>query len=233
MAQIYWPFDPKLVIEWPGKSSLAIRPNHFGTDIGVPHGTPLRATTSGTIDIHWDDGLGTWVIDIIAPDGTVVRNGHMSYMAVADDEWADAGDYIGNTGGNPGTPGAGLSTGGHLHWEIRNNREWGDSGWYDPRDLVIHSFAELDGGSAFAKPTIHGMGSEMIVFYAHALGKGKPGWLVLGFTPNALIVSTQTAANAWSAHIGKPTIKTEYTGFRTYLRAAGGTVAQLARVSKG
>lgn len=139
MAEIFWPFDTKYVSEWPGARGVGWA-DHVGTDFAMPQGTPLRATMSGTIDIHWTDGLGAWVIDIIAPDGTVVRNGHLSYMAVADGEWVNAGDYIGNTGGALGTVGAGLSTGSHLHWELRNNRDWGAWGWYDPRYLDIKSF---------------------------------------------------------------------------------------------
>ena len=77
------------------------------------------------------------------------------------------------------------------------------------------------------------MENDMLVFYAHALGKGKPGWLVLGYTPKALILSTQASANAWAERIGKKTISTNYGGFRSYLRAAGGTAAQLNRVAQG
>ena len=139
MADIFWPFDPALVSEWPGTRPQGWA-DHVGTDFAVAQGTPLRATVSGTVDIHWSDGLGAWVIDIIAPDGTVVRHGHLSRMDVNDGQWVNAGDGIGLTGGMPGTPGAGLSTGSHLHWEIRNNRGWGPEGWYDPRNLIIKSF---------------------------------------------------------------------------------------------
>lgn len=139
MADIYWPFSTDLVSEWPGERGPGWG-YHVGTDFKVPQGTPLLATMSGTVDIHWDDGLGAWVIDIISPDGTVVRNGHMSHMEPRDGDWVNAGDYIGNTGGGANTPGAGLSTGPHLHWEIRSNRNWTGPGWYDPRDLTILTF---------------------------------------------------------------------------------------------
>lgn len=82
-------------------------------------------------------------------------------------------------------------------------------------------------------PPIHGMENDMIIFYAHALGKGKPGWLILGYTPKPLILSTQASANTWGNRIGKETISTSYDGFRKYLRSAGGSAMQLARVSKG
>ncbi|MEV8338961.1 peptidoglycan DD-metalloendopeptidase family protein [Leucobacter sp. NPDC077196] len=141
MAEIYWPFATSTVSEWPGTRGSGWA-DHVGTDFAIPQGTPLKATMAGTVDIHWTDGLGAWVIDIIAPDGTVVRNGHLSYMAVADGEWVNVGDYIGNTGGAGGTAGAGMSTGPHLHWEIRNNTGWGATGWYDPRNLTIKTFGQ-------------------------------------------------------------------------------------------
>ena len=141
MAELFWPFDPKLVIEWPGERPAGWAP-HIGTDWPVAQGTPLRAAASGVVDIVWNDGYGAWIINIICSDGTVVRNGHLSHMAVNDGQWVKAGDYIGNTGGAIGTPGAGLSTGSHLHWEIRTNNGWGTGSgdWYDPRNLRILTF---------------------------------------------------------------------------------------------
>lgn len=228
---IYWPFPVEDVSEWPGARG-GNWADHVGTDFAVPQGTPLRATMEGTVDIVWNDGLGAWVINLIHPDGTVIRNGHMSHMAPNDGVWVNAGDYIGNTGGAYATPGAGLSTGAHLHWEIRSNNGWGNERWewYDPRNLEIHSFSELD-NPAKPIPTLYGLDNQMIVFYAHALGKDKPGWLVMGFTPKALIVSAQAHANRWAENVGKKTLVTASAAqFRHYLRAAGGTTAELKRV---
>lgn len=148
MAELYWPFSTNQVSEWPGTRPVGWA-DHVGTDFAVAQGAPLRATMSGTVDVIWNDGLGAWVIDIINPDGTVVRNGHMSRMDVIDGQWVNAGDHIGLTGGALGTPGAGLSTGSHLHWEIRNNTGWGNYGWYDPRHLTIKTF----GAAPKPKPT--------------------------------------------------------------------------------
>lgn len=109
-------------------------------------------------------------------------------------------------------------------------------GYLRPRALIVgvlDTSKSPKPGSSGGKPTIHGMESEMIVFYAHALGKGKPGWLVLGFTPKALILSNQESANGWARRIGRETIPAGYDGFRKYLRSAGGTAVQLSRVSKG
>lgn len=74
---------------------------------------------------------------------------------------------------------------------------------------------------------------QMIVYYAHAYGKNKPGWLVLGFTPKALVLSTESSAKDWAEKKKLPTIKTNYSGFIRYLTSANCTVAQRTRVSKG
>ena len=144
--RIYWPFNPDIISEYPGKSSLAIRPNHYGTDFPVPAGSPYRAPVSGTVYMIWNDGLGAYVMDIVTPSGFVCRGGHFSYMDPAlECVWVDAGDFTGAlTGGVPGTPGAGMSTGSHLHLEFRDNRRWDGIGWFDPRDLDMHKFSELD-----------------------------------------------------------------------------------------
>lgn len=132
MATVYWPFSVSTVSEWPGQ-----RPGsyHVGTDFAVPQGTPLRATVDGTIVRHNTDGLGAYVLDIIADDGLLIRNGHLSRMDVNTGQRVTAGQIIGLTGGQPGTPGAGYSTGAHLHWELRRDRAWSGGAWIDPRNL--------------------------------------------------------------------------------------------------
>lgn len=126
MSTLYWPFSLSKVTEWPGQ-----RPGsyHVGTDFGVAQGTTLRATIDGTIS-RWTDQYGAYIIDIRADDGLLVRNGHMSRIDVSNGQRVTAGQPIGLTGGKPGTPGAGWSTGAHLHWELRRGTTW-----IDPRNL--------------------------------------------------------------------------------------------------
>lgn len=230
--RIFWPFDKALVSEWPGT-----RPPgwayHVGTDFAVPQGTPVRATVTGTAHIWWNDGLGAYVFDIIRPDGLVARHGHLSEMYGETGDWIPAGQVIGKSGGAKDTPGAGLSTGPHLHWELRNSQAWTGPGWYDPRNLLVSDFSALNGSTA--KPTYNYLEEKlrknvMIFFYKHALGKGKPGWLVIGATPNALVVQTQASANLWAKRFGVSAHTTNYGGFKTYLAAAGGSAAQLRAV---
>ena len=132
MATLYWPFPTSTVSEWPGQRRGSY---HVGTDFAVPQGTPLRATIDGVIVRHNNDGLGAYVLDIIADDGLLVRNGHLSRMDVNTGQRVKAGQVIGLTGGRPGTPGAGNSFGPHLHWELRRDRLWNGGNWIDPRKL--------------------------------------------------------------------------------------------------
>lgn len=143
MATLYWPFSTSTVSEWPGQ-----RPGsyHVGTDFAIAQGTQLRATVDGVIK-RWDtDGRGAYVLDIIADDGLLVRNGHLSRMDVTTGQRVVAGQVIGLTGGKPGTPGAGQSKGAHLHWELRRDRLWNGGAWIDPRKLNPQpkSFTELE-----------------------------------------------------------------------------------------
>lgn len=142
MPQVFWPFPVSTVTEWPASPG---RPNHWGTDFGVTQGTPLRATVDGVIVRHNNDGLGAYVLDIISDDGLLVRNGHLSRMDVNTGQRVTAGQVIGLTGGQPGTPGAGYSTGPHLHWELRWDRAWSGGAWVDPRKMVpaVKSFGDV------------------------------------------------------------------------------------------
>lgn len=223
MADIFWPFSTTTVSEWPGARGEGWA-DHVGTDFAVPQGTPLRATIAGTVDIIWNDGLGAWVIDIIAPDGTVARHGHLSYMHPHDGAWVNAGDYIGNTGGAYGTAGAGLSTGAHLHWELRNNRGWGAWGWYDPRNLTIRSFdappitAPALTEQAPKRKKMHNM---FMVRYKNGNPKGGTGWLVVG-APKPEILVTMAAARGildqWGA---ENSYETDKGGWLKFLRMSG------------
>lgn len=139
---IYWPFPGAKVSEWPGGYSGIRDGIHMGTDIEVRQGTPLPATADGTIRIYNGNGPGGWGIDIYTDDGITIRNWHMSRIDVSNGQRVNAGDIIGLTGGAKGTAGAGNSTGPHLHWELRTNRNFSQNGWLDPRDMEISDFGQ-------------------------------------------------------------------------------------------
>lgn len=95
---------------------------HSGIDIGIPMGTAIRASASGYVVRAVFDGTSnlSWVM-IDHGEGLATVYMHTSSIAVNVDQYVRRGDIIGYSGGMPGTPGAGLSTGPHLHFEIRVN----------------------------------------------------------------------------------------------------------------
>ncbi|MDD2556338.1 MAG: peptidoglycan DD-metalloendopeptidase family protein, partial [Syntrophaceticus sp.] len=94
---------------------------HDGIDIGATYGSPIRAADGGTvIDVSLRSGYGNTVI-IDHGGGITTLYAHMSSMAVRRGDVVSQGQIIGKVGGIPGTPGAGSSTGPHLHFGVRIN----------------------------------------------------------------------------------------------------------------
>ncbi len=96
---------------------------HPAIDIRAGHGSPLKAAASGYVARvvrGYDGGYG--YIMLIHGDGLSTVYGHISDAYVKEDEYVVQGQSIGLSGGLPGTPGAGrLTTGPHLHFEVRLN----------------------------------------------------------------------------------------------------------------
>lgn len=140
MAALYWPFDTSTVSEWAG-SDRGGGVVHMGTDFAVPQGSQLLATASGSIVRHQINANG-YGLDIHTDEGLVVRNWHLSEMFVTTGDYVTAGQVIGLTGGAKGSQGAGFSTGPHLHWEIRTNSNFSQTGWLDPIPLNPATFGQ-------------------------------------------------------------------------------------------
>ena len=109
------------------EASLA-RPHHDypASDLGIPVGTPLFAMVAGTVSRATAAGIypsdpnrcGTTVA-ISGVDGASYTYCHLSQLAVEQGQVVGAGTLIGLSGGQPGTSGAGRTTGPHLHLSIR------------------------------------------------------------------------------------------------------------------
>ncbi|KKU32284.1 MAG: Peptidase M23 [Candidatus Uhrbacteria bacterium GW2011_GWE2_46_68] len=94
---------------------------HSGIDIPAGQGTPLKAAAPGYVAwTRLGNMYGNYVM-IIHANGIATLYAHMSGIEVTADQFVSRGDIIGYTGGMPGTQGAGLSTGPHLHFEVRLN----------------------------------------------------------------------------------------------------------------
>jgi murein DD-endopeptidase MepM/ murein hydrolase activator NlpD len=123
-----------ILLSWPVKASRGISAHfhdpsypfrklfeHPGTDIPVSVGTPVRAAAGGYV--AWNKTgkqYGNYVM-VVHPGGIATVYAHLSRFALEPDTYVERGDVIGYSGGRPGDKGAGLSTGPHLHFEVRQN----------------------------------------------------------------------------------------------------------------
>jgi hypothetical protein len=135
----------------------ADRPHHDypAWDIAVPTGSPAYAITSGTITVAIDNA------GVYTPGGnrcgnTIVLQGndqarytycHLTALTVTTGDQVQAGQQIATTGGQPGTPGAGNTTGAHLHLGLRIN---GQSHCPQP---LIHSIIQSQPINPHTTPT--------------------------------------------------------------------------------
>jgi len=95
---------------------------HPAIDLRAPQSTPIKAALPGFVARTRDGGLGYSYVMIIHANGLSTVYGHVSRILVKEDEFVNQGDIIALSGGLPGTPGAGrLTTGPHLHFEVRLN----------------------------------------------------------------------------------------------------------------
>lgn len=92
------------------------RDNHKGIDIGAPKGTPIKAAASGTV-VHSgnkNDGYGNYII-LSHGNGVQTYYAHCSELLVSKGQSVEQGQVIAKVGST------GISTGNHLHFEVRIN----------------------------------------------------------------------------------------------------------------
>ncbi|MEP6869999.1 MAG: M23 family metallopeptidase [Novosphingobium sp.] len=88
---------------------------HSGVDLAAPIGTAIRAPSDGVVSsAQWRGGYGLFVA-LEHGGGVETRYGHMSHLNVAAGQQVRKGETIGFVGST------GLSTGPHLHYEMRIN----------------------------------------------------------------------------------------------------------------
>jgi murein DD-endopeptidase MepM/ murein hydrolase activator NlpD len=94
---------------------LGTRRLHAGVDFGAGAGTPIVAADDGVVvSAGWLGGYGNAVI-IDHTGGVATLYGHQSRLAVTSGASVSRGQVIGYVGST------GMSTGPHLHFEVRIN----------------------------------------------------------------------------------------------------------------
>ncbi len=105
---------------------------HPAIDIPTPQGTPVKAAADGLVsiarNINWTtDRYGRRIpaynyVSILHGSQLSTVYGHLNAINVTEEQYVRRGEVIGLSGGTPGTAGAGLlTTGAHLHFEVRLN----------------------------------------------------------------------------------------------------------------
>lgn len=92
-----------------------VKRHHDGIDLAAPVGAPIRAIAGGQVmyaDPH--GGYGRYIV-VQHDDGYTSHYGHCDKMDVTPGQHVAAGQVIGTVGSS------GMSTGPHLHFEIRRD----------------------------------------------------------------------------------------------------------------
>ena len=98
---------------------------HQGIDLAVPQGTSVKTPIKGIVEFA--ENNGNYGNLIIINHGKIngkeikTKYAHLSKIKVKKGQKIDAKTEIGLSGGKAGTPGAGASTGAHLHLEVLEN----------------------------------------------------------------------------------------------------------------
>ncbi|MSR87541.1 hypothetical protein EXS70_05265 [Candidatus Peribacteria bacterium] len=122
-VSLYWPVEPALGISayfLDTGYKQRFKVEHYAIDIPVAQGTDILAAGDGIVTDVVDHGLGYNYITI-NHGGYATVYGHVSEFSVRPGQRVRLGDRIGKSGGMPGLPGGGSSTGPHVHFGVYVN----------------------------------------------------------------------------------------------------------------
>ncbi|OGL94504.1 hypothetical protein A2239_00450 [Candidatus Uhrbacteria bacterium RIFOXYA2_FULL_40_9] len=94
---------------------------HPGIDLPQKQGTAVKAVAPGYVAWTRTGSMYGNYVMIIHSNGLATIYAHFSQFKVVADQFVQRGDIIGLSGGAAGAVGSGLSTGPHLHFEVRLN----------------------------------------------------------------------------------------------------------------
>ncbi|WP_130799579.1 peptidoglycan DD-metalloendopeptidase family protein [Streptomyces otsuchiensis] len=89
-----------------------------GLDFAMAVGTALPAAGAGTITNIPENGTGGHTVTITHAGGYRTQYMHLSAFSHANGAQVARGQSVGLSGGQPGAPGSGSSTGPHVHWHL-------------------------------------------------------------------------------------------------------------------
>jgi murein DD-endopeptidase MepM/ murein hydrolase activator NlpD len=108
MGEIVSPFG------WRVHPVLGHRHRHNGIDFDVPTGTTVHAAAMGTVyTVGEKEGYGTWIV-LEHQEGYYTAYGHLSTVFVNEGQFVETGQPIAESGNS------GISSGPHLHFEVRH-----------------------------------------------------------------------------------------------------------------
>ena len=115
-TQFIWPLEGELVsgFGWRVHPVLEDRHHHDGIDLDVPEGTTVHAAAAGEVFFYGEQpGYGN-VLIIEHANGFYTLYGHLSDSFVFAGQYVEMGQAVARSGNT------GISSGPHLHFEIRN-----------------------------------------------------------------------------------------------------------------
>jgi len=115
-TRFIWPLSGEVVspFGWRIHPVLQFRHHHNGIDIDAPEGTTVVAAAAGSVSfVGEDESYGTMLI-LSHAGGFLTVYGHLSRVFVYPRQFVEAGQPIAESGNT------GISSGPHLHFEVRN-----------------------------------------------------------------------------------------------------------------
>jgi murein DD-endopeptidase MepM/ murein hydrolase activator NlpD len=115
-TRFIWPLVGEVVstFGWRVHPVLQFRHHHNGIDIDVPEGTTVVAAAAGLVSfVGEEEGYGTMLV-LSHADDYITAYGHLSRVFVYSGQFVEAGQPIAESGNT------GISSGPHLHFEVRN-----------------------------------------------------------------------------------------------------------------
>ena len=136
--------------------------NHAGLDIKAPMGAEIVALGDGKVlKVSVQSGYGNMVDILDTSSQKVHRFAHLQKpSALKVGQFVKSGDLIGNVGSTDG--GTGVSTGPHLHFEVRDNSDWGFKNTHNP-ELYLSAQASLRKETTEGTPRTDNLGDYVNV----------------------------------------------------------------------